>query len=1558
MKFRRLATAALAAVTALGMSLTAAADVVENIGNVSVTAYSLGDSTEIENLLFTELEDGTYEVGYNYNGAKPVGTVIIPETANGRLVTRIADAGFYNCAGLTDVVMPDSIISVGANAFTGTAFLNNQKGSIKYAGKVAVWCDGNAENISVAEGTLGLADKLFARAEKLKTAMLPEGLINLGYCTFDGCSKLVSVYIPSSVTVIQSGVFSGCTALSSIVIPQSVTGIGAYAFESSGITAVDLTNVTVIGKGAFENSKLAADSVIVSDGYMDIGGRAFAGTAFYDALGSEKYLGSVFLGCDKNVKSVSIREGTTAIAGMAFSSCSDLTDVVIPEGVTTIGDDAFFNCPSLSSATLPEGVTDIGKDAFRLCSGIKAVSLPLSLKSVDRGAFYGCDAVETATYAGSVTDWRNISAGDEYSLPFASVEFGQEPSALEPVTGLKVTKVTENSVSLKWGPHSIATTYRIDVYHDGAWFNAGETDGATSFTVKGLDQRSDYIFHVSARVHGVFGSPAETKATTLLAATKNFKGKGYAESIVLTWDKNSAADSYQIDILRDNEWKSLVKTADNKTTSYKVTGLSPSTSYTFRISSFYGSEYREAPVITVATTPLPETPTGLTATATEDSITLSWDASPNADSYEVDIYKEAKWTAVAKGTATSVTAKGLSAGTSYMFRVYAFNGDTYSSPARTTATTKKSATPPTTPDAVTGFEASTTENSIALTWNSVSGADSYQIDVYQNGKWSYVTKTSATSYTITQGLSANTSYQFRIFAFNGDLYSSSVKLTATTKATSTPTPTTPSAVTGFKASTTENSITLSWNKVSGADSYQIDVYQNGKWSYVAKTSATRYTVTQGLSANTSYQFRIFAFNGDLYSSSVKLTATTKAATTPTNPSAVTGFKASTTENSITLSWNKVSGADSYQIDVYQNGKWSYVAKTSATSYTVTQGLSAGTSYQFRIFAFNGNLYSSSVKLTATTKAATTPTPTKPSAVTGFKASTTKNSVALSWDKVSGADSYQIDIFRNGSWKYLTKTAGNSFTATGLSANTSYQFRIFAFNGDLYSSSVKLTALTLPSSSSTGKPNAVTGFKASTTSNTVTLSWNAVSGADSYQIDAYLNGKWSYVAKTSATSYTITQGLSANTSYQFRIFAFNGDLYSSSVKLTALTSPSSSSTGKPNAVTGFKASATSDSVALSWNAVSGADSYQIDIFKNGAWTYLTKTSGTSYTHKGLLANTNYQYRIFAFSKSAYSASVKLTATTMAAISSTKPSAVSNFSATSTADTITLTWRKVSGADSYQIDVYQNGKWSYVAKTASTSYTVTQGLTPGKTYQFRIFAFNGEAYSPSVSVKVTTKTVLAPMPYGQSGGGVSEAFTKLKGIDVSGWQGVIDFNTVKESGVDFVIVKAGEKYETMKTWETNYANAKRAGLLVGAYWFSHATTPAAAKKEAQAFIGAMKGKSFDFPVYLDIEKTDQFDIGIDACTQVIETFCTTLEKAGYYAGVYCSTYWYTNFVHENVRLKRPAWIADYRGNCYYNAAYGIWQYGYGKVDGVEADSCDLNWGYIDYSKNILAHKRNGF
>lgn len=204
--------------------------------------------------------------------------------------------------------------------------------------------------------------------------------------------------------------------------------------------------------------------------------------------------------------------------------------------------------------------------------------------------------------------------------------------------------------------------------------------------------------------------------------------------------------------------------------------------------------------------------------------------------------------------------------------------------------------------------------------------------------------------------------------------------------------------------------------------------------------------------------------------------------------------------------------------------------------------------------------------------------------------------------------------------------------------------------------------------------------------------------------------------------------------------------------------------------------------------------------------------------------------------------------------------------------------------------------------------------------------------------------------------------VKGIDVSKWQGSVDFEKVKADGYEFVIINAGYgKYISQKDkcFEDNYKKAKAAGLGVGAYWYSYAASAEDAKQEAKVCLEAIKGKQFDYPVYFDLEEQSQFNKGRDFCDSLVKAFCTELENAGYFAGLYCSTYWLTNYISKDVASRYALWVAEYGSKCNYAvAAYGMWQHSCsGKVNGIGGD-VDLDYAYEDYPSAIKAAGLNGY
>ena len=200
----------------------------------------------------------------------------------------------------------------------------------------------------------------------------------------------------------------------------------------------------------------------------------------------------------------------------------------------------------------------------------------------------------------------------------------------------------------------------------------------------------------------------------------------------------------------------------------------------------------------------------------------------------------------------------------------------------------------------------------------------------------------------------------------------------------------------------------------------------------------------------------------------------------------------------------------------------------------------------------------------------------------------------------------------------------------------------------------------------------------------------------------------------------------------------------------------------------------------------------------------------------------------------------------------------------------------------------------------------------------------------------------------------------GIDVSMHQGIVNMTNVKHnSSKDFVIIRAGYgKYSSQKdpTFENNYKNAVAAGLSVGAYWYSYATTVEDAREEANVFLNAIKGKKFDMPVAFDIEDATQVNLSNQTIGNIITTFANIVEKAGYYMMLYSYESFLISKVPSSVLKKYDIWCANTIANP--SIKYGIHQYSFkGNVSGIIGD-VDLNRTTIDYPSLIKSKGFNGY
>lgn len=201
-------------------------------------------------------------------------------------------------------------------------------------------------------------------------------------------------------------------------------------------------------------------------------------------------------------------------------------------------------------------------------------------------------------------------------------------------------------------------------------------------------------------------------------------------------------------------------------------------------------------------------------------------------------------------------------------------------------------------------------------------------------------------------------------------------------------------------------------------------------------------------------------------------------------------------------------------------------------------------------------------------------------------------------------------------------------------------------------------------------------------------------------------------------------------------------------------------------------------------------------------------------------------------------------------------------------------------------------------------------------------------------------------------------EIKGIDVSSYQSKPDWAKVSNSEIKFAILRIHQKSGTDSSFEHNYKGCKSNGILVGGYKYSYALTPAQAIDEAESVISVLGGRGMDFPIFYDLEWSQQRNLGKQAIENIAVAFLTRIKKAGYKVGIYCNLDWYNNVLSDTLK-KYDCWIARYPASDNGSVqerlrpSVGVgWQYSSrGKVSGISGN-VDMDVFYKDYKEEVSA------
>ena len=304
---------------------------------------------------YNNLPDGLVYVGnvaYKYKGKMPTNAEISIKEGT----IKISDDAFRDCRNLKSLSIPNSITSIGMNAFNGCSPKE------VYIPDIETWCNIEFENSDSNPLRLSYTCHLYEKGKEvdLENLVIPDGIENIGNCAFTGITSLCSVSIPKSVKTIGEYAFASCSKLSSITLSEGVEVIGKNAFDYCNFSSITIpSSVTSIGDNAFHSVDVLYRSKKIIVGISDL--KSWCSIVFSSEKANPLYYAKQLLLNGEVVKD----------------------DVVIPAGTTIISDYAFYNFSELSSVTLPSSLTNIGKDAFggecKLSKIISLIEVPFPL---------------------------------------------------------------------------------------------------------------------------------------------------------------------------------------------------------------------------------------------------------------------------------------------------------------------------------------------------------------------------------------------------------------------------------------------------------------------------------------------------------------------------------------------------------------------------------------------------------------------------------------------------------------------------------------------------------------------------------------------------------------------------------------------------------------------------------------------------------------------------------------------------------------------------------------------------------------------------------------------------------------------------------------------------------------------------------------------------------------------------------------------------------------------------------------------------------------------------
>ena len=842
-----------------------------------------------------------------------------------------------------------------------------------------------------------------------------------------------------------------------------------------------------------------------------------------------------------------------------------------------------------------------------------------------------------------------------------------------------------DGIRIYWNKEPDVSKFAVLRMENNSWKQVAVTSDST-YLDKNVSYGKSYRYTVRELTSSgayLYDSFDETGLTHAYLKTPTLKAETATGGVMLSWDAVEGAQGYRIFYRSSNGWSRMAVTKDNYLLDTDVRSGNSYT-YTVRCITADGERYTSYCDTTGKSVRYVAAPVLVAADGTADGVNITWQASTGADRYRV-FYKNANgnWTRMADTSDTYYLDKNVSSGESFLYTVRCIDAagnyisSYYSEGIRGTYMSA--------PD----FSVSNGTDGVEISWPAVSGAENYRIYYYGSRGWTRMVDTTETSYLDTDVESGkNYTYTVRCINAEGTEFTSGYLPGKSVRFLTAP------LITSL--TNTEDGVRISWDAVGGAQKYRVYYRGRNGWTRMVDTADTSYVDTD-VSSGTNYTYTVRCINneGNAFMSWFRSGVSKTFIAAP-------DFKLERNDNSITIRWDAVNGAELYRVYYRGANGWTRLTDTTETSFE-DDDISSGYTYSYTVRCLNKE----ATEFTSDFYAGRSIRYVQMPRLTSVKGG--PDGVEINWSESYGASKYRVYYKSGNDWIKAGESITNSFVHTDAESGRDYTYTVRCINdtGTQFESTFD------PAGKSLHYIAAPQNLSAECYRNSIEISWKPSAGAAKYRVYYYGSGGWTRLTETTGTS-VIDDDISSGYTYRYtvRCITADGNSFTSDYNRDGVACPYND---MPYL---YEPDYTKDGIEITWRHSPGAEKYRVYYYGSRGWTKLTETTDNSVIDTDVASGYTYRYTVRCINADGTAFTSDCDTTGVSAYYVSAPKLIDT---DTDYDHVTLTWNKPSGASRYRVYKRINGSWHRLGDTSSNSYTDTD-VSSGNAYTYTVRVIN--------------------------------------------------------------------------------------------------------------------------------------------------------------------------------------------------------------------------------------------